>query len=128
MWKNYFSQLLNVHRVRDVRQREIHRAETLVPDPRPFQVEIAIANLKRFKSPGSDQIPTEPNKAGGEILRCEIHKLINSVWSKEVEGVPFGFHKMLGNASVAAQLAASLEGLLSLLVRLSLSSWNFFNG
>jgi hypothetical protein len=54
-WKNYFSQLLNVHRVSDVRQIEIHTAEPLVPDPSPFEVEIAIAKLKRFKSPGSDQ-------------------------------------------------------------------------
>jgi hypothetical protein len=36
---------------------EIHTAEPLVPDPRPFEVEIAIANLKRNRSPGSDQIP-----------------------------------------------------------------------
>jgi hypothetical protein len=31
--KNYFSQLLNVHRVSDVKQIEIHTAEPLVPDP-----------------------------------------------------------------------------------------------
>jgi hypothetical protein len=30
-WKNYSSQLLNVHRVSDVRQIEIHTAELLVP-------------------------------------------------------------------------------------------------
>ena len=30
-WKNYFSQLLNVHGARDVRQEEIHTAEPLVP-------------------------------------------------------------------------------------------------
>jgi hypothetical protein len=46
-WKNYFSQLLNEHRASDVRQIEIHTAEPLVPDPRPFEVEIAIAKLKR---------------------------------------------------------------------------------
>jgi hypothetical protein len=55
-WKNYFSQLLNVHRVSDVRQIEIHTAEPLVPDLSPFEVEIAIENLKRYKSPGSDGI------------------------------------------------------------------------
>jgi hypothetical protein len=38
-WKNYFYQLLNVHRVSDVRQIEIHTAELLVPDPSPFEVE-----------------------------------------------------------------------------------------
>jgi hypothetical protein len=32
-WKKYFSQLLNVHRVSDVRQIEIHTAEPLVPEP-----------------------------------------------------------------------------------------------
>jgi hypothetical protein len=31
-WKNYLSLLLNVHRVSDVRQIEIHIAEPLVPD------------------------------------------------------------------------------------------------
>jgi hypothetical protein len=29
-WKNYFSQLLNVHSVSDVRQIEVHTAESLV--------------------------------------------------------------------------------------------------
>jgi hypothetical protein len=46
-------------------------------------VEIAIAKLKKYKSPGSDQIPAELIQAGGELLMLEIHKLINSVWNKE---------------------------------------------
>ncbi|PNF33673.1 hypothetical protein B7P43_G12347 [Cryptotermes secundus] len=50
-WRNYFSQLLNVHRVSDVRQTEIHTAEPLMPDPSPFEVETAIAKLKQYKSP-----------------------------------------------------------------------------
>jgi hypothetical protein len=33
----------------DVRQIEIHTGEPLVPDPSPFEAEIAIAKLKRFK-------------------------------------------------------------------------------
>jgi hypothetical protein len=39
--------------------------------------------LKSYKSPGSDQIPAELIKAGGEILCSKIHKLINSIWNKE---------------------------------------------
>jgi hypothetical protein len=39
--------------------------------------------LKKYKSPGSDQIPEELIQAGGEILLFAIHKLINSVWNKE---------------------------------------------
>jgi hypothetical protein len=45
-WKNYFSQLLNVHNVSDVRQIEIHMAEPLVPGHSRLEVEIAIAKLR----------------------------------------------------------------------------------
>jgi hypothetical protein len=47
-WKNYFSQLLNVHRVSDVTQIEIHTTEPLVPDPSPSEIDIAIAKLKSY--------------------------------------------------------------------------------
>ncbi|PNF40027.1 hypothetical protein B7P43_G12320, partial [Cryptotermes secundus] len=70
-WRNYYSQLLNVHRVSDVRQTEIDTAEPLIPNPSPFEVENAIAKLKRYKSPGSDQIPAELIQAGGEIVRSK---------------------------------------------------------
>jgi hypothetical protein len=52
--------------------------EPLVPEPSPFEVEIAIAKLKNYKSLGNDQIP-----AGGETLQSKIHKLNNFIWSKE---------------------------------------------
>jgi hypothetical protein len=32
-WRNYFSQILNVRVVSDVRQAEIHTVEPLVPEP-----------------------------------------------------------------------------------------------
>jgi hypothetical protein len=82
-WKNYFSQLLNVYRVSDVRQVEIHTVEHLVPDPSPFDVEIAIVNSKRYKSLGSVRIPVESIQAGGEILSSNIRKLINYIWNNE---------------------------------------------
>ena len=41
-WRNYFSQLFNVHGVKDVGQAEIHIAEPLVPEPRASEVELAI--------------------------------------------------------------------------------------
>jgi hypothetical protein len=63
-WKNYFSQLLNVNNVSDVRQIEVHTAEPLVPGPSRLEVEIAIA--KKYKLPGSDHIPAELIKAGGD--------------------------------------------------------------
>jgi hypothetical protein len=63
-WKNYFSQLLNEHNVSDVRQIEVHTAESLVPDPSRLEVEIAIAKLKKYKSPSSYQFQTELIKQG----------------------------------------------------------------
>jgi hypothetical protein len=54
-WMNYFSQLLNVHNVSDVRQIEVHTAEPLVPGPSHLEVEIGIAKLKKYKSPGSEE-------------------------------------------------------------------------
>jgi len=82
-WRNYFSKLLNVHGVKDVRQAEIHTAEPLVPEPGAFEVELAIEKLKSHKSPGIDQIPAESIKAGGRTIRCAIHKLIISIWNRE---------------------------------------------
>jgi hypothetical protein len=39
--------------------------------------------LKKYKSPGSDQIPAELIQVGSEVLLAAIHNLINSVWNKE---------------------------------------------
>jgi hypothetical protein len=44
-WKSYFSQLLKVHNVSNVRQTEIQTAEPLVPGPSHLEVEISIAKL-----------------------------------------------------------------------------------
>ena len=63
-WRNYFSQILNVNGVSEVRQAEIHSAELLVPEPSAWEAELAIEKLKNHKSPGIDQIPAELIKAG----------------------------------------------------------------
>jgi len=81
-WGNHFFQLLNVHGVIDIRQRETQTAEPPVPEPSDFDFEMAIEKLKRHKSPGIDGIPAELIKARGRTIRSEINKLINSSWSK----------------------------------------------
>jgi hypothetical protein len=75
--------VLNVHGVHDVRQMDIHTAEPLVPEPSLVKMEIAIGKLKSYKSPGTDQIPTELIRGGGETLCPEIHRLTCSIWNKE---------------------------------------------
>jgi hypothetical protein len=82
-WRNYFSQLLNVHGVKDVGQTEIHTAEPLVPEPSASEVELAIDKLKSHKLLGIDQIPAELIKVRGRTICFEIHKLITSIWKKE---------------------------------------------
>jgi hypothetical protein len=55
---------------------DIHTAEPLVPELSLVEVESAIGKLKRYKSPGSDQIPAEFIKAGGETLLTEINLFV----------------------------------------------------
>jgi hypothetical protein len=67
-------------------KQEIHTAEPLVPELSVFDVQLAIEKVKSHKSPGIDQIPAELIKAGGRTICYEIHKLINSIWNKELSG------------------------------------------
>ena len=82
-WRNYFSELFNVHGVKGVGQAEIHTAEPLVPQPSAFEFELAIGKFKSHKSPGIDEIPAELIKAVGGTICGEIHKLITSIWKRE---------------------------------------------
>jgi hypothetical protein len=70
---------LNVRNVSDIRQIELHTAEPLVPGPSNLEVEIGIATLKNYTSPGSDQIPAELIQVGRETLVSVIHKFITSI-------------------------------------------------
>ena len=58
-WKNYFSQLLNVHKGNDVEEIHIQTAEPFIPELTLLEVEIAIEKPKKNKSPCIDQIPAE---------------------------------------------------------------------
>jgi sorting nexin-29 len=82
-WRNYFSQLLNVHGAKDVWQAEIHTVKPLVSEQSAFEFELAIEKLKSHKSPGIDQIPAELIKTEGTKIRSAICKLIISIWNKE---------------------------------------------
>jgi len=86
MWRNNFSQQLNVHGVKVVRNLELHTAEPRMPEPSAFEDEMTIEKSKRHKSPDADQIPAELNKAERRQIRSEIHKLNNSIWF--TEGLP----------------------------------------
>ena len=76
-WRKHFSLLFIVRGVSDGKQRDIHKAEPLVPEPSTFDVEMAIEKLKGHKSSGIHQNPAELIKGRGRTIYSAIHKLIN---------------------------------------------------
>jgi hypothetical protein len=50
-----------------VRQVEAYTHEPLATGPSRLEVEIAIAKLKKYKPPDTDQISANPIQAGGEM-------------------------------------------------------------
>jgi hypothetical protein len=53
----------------------MHTVEPVVRKSIYSEVEIAIENLKSYKSLDTDQISAEPIQAGGNTLSSEIHKI-----------------------------------------------------
>jgi hypothetical protein len=54
---------------------------TLVPGNSHLEFEIAVAMLKEYKYPGTDQIPAELFQGGGEMLVFQSRKLLHSIWN-----------------------------------------------
>jgi len=46
MWRNHFSQLFSIHGISDLRQTQIHTAQSLVPELSAFDVEMATEKVK----------------------------------------------------------------------------------
>jgi hypothetical protein len=76
-WKNHFCQLLNAHRINDVRRTEVHTAEPLVSSPSAFEIETAIRNLKKYKSLCIDQIAAESNTARSRHMPKKLLGIIS---------------------------------------------------
>jgi hypothetical protein len=57
--------------------------EELLPQLLKVRGSIVIAKLKKYKSLGNDQTPTDIIQAGGEALLSEIHTFIPFILSKE---------------------------------------------
>jgi hypothetical protein len=59
------------------------QSSLLCQSPSASEVGAAIGKLKRYKSPGVDQIPTQLIQAGEGTLHSEIYKRIALFWNKE---------------------------------------------
>ncbi|KAJ4437040.1 hypothetical protein ANN_17174 [Periplaneta americana] len=77
-WKNYFAQLLNVHRPNrnDRDEIEIQTVEPFIPEPTLSEVEIAIENLKKYKSPGDK---TNCGNFRGISLLLTSYKILSNI-------------------------------------------------
>jgi len=62
---------------------QMHTAESLVPEPICFEIEIAIEKLRRCKSWSTDQMPVELIKAWDSVLHSEIYRHINPILNRE---------------------------------------------
>jgi hypothetical protein len=82
-WENYFCHVWNVLGVDYVREIDMHTAEPLVPEPNCLHIATAIEQLKRYESPGIDQISAELVEVVGNTLCFEFLKLINYIWIKK---------------------------------------------
>ncbi|CAG9835356.1 unnamed protein product [Diabrotica balteata] len=70
-----------------------YRNEELVELPSVDEVKISIEKLRNHKSPGSDDIPAELFKHGGEQLTKVMREIVCRIWSEDqiLEELSLGF-------------------------------------
>lgn len=81
-WAQYFDELLN-----DQQQQQLEAPPAadniILPPPSIDETRNAIRRLKNHKSPGTDGIPAELIKYGGEYLENIVHRIVTEVWDGE---------------------------------------------
>lgn len=86
-WAEYFKELLNpntpLNRNDANDELPFQTAQPHIADPTLQEVEDEILKLKNFKAPGTDNIPGELFKHGGNALCMEMHELIMRIWNDE---------------------------------------------
>ena len=89
-WVEYFNELLNGNDTVTSPDLPILHSQasgeaahgTEAP-PSYQEVTLAIRRLKNNKSPGSDGIPAEFLKAGGDVLGEHLHTVLQKIWTEE---------------------------------------------
>ncbi|KAL4098346.1 hypothetical protein QTP88_022976 [Uroleucon formosanum] len=83
-WREYFIDLLNAEiPVNTIGKAHYQTAELMISDITLDEVKVAINSLKNWKVPGSDDIPAELIKNGGEEMHKVIFKICQKTWEEE---------------------------------------------
>jgi hypothetical protein len=84
-WAQHFEEVLNpnnIHLENHIHPSEVFD-ENVELDTDEMDVELAIKELKYYKTPGTDGLPAELFKYGGNILNKYLYKLISEIRTKE---------------------------------------------
>ena len=84
-WKDHFCELLNSmeqDKGTSVKQDYKDKNEEDIT-PTVEEVEMAVQKLRNYKAPGTDNIPAELFKNGGNELVKHLHTIIKEIWQKE---------------------------------------------
>ena len=84
-WKEHFSELLNGMEQdggpTTMQDYEVTNEEDTIPTVE--EVERAVHKLRNYKAPGTDNIPADLFKYGGNELVKHLHTIIKDIWKKE---------------------------------------------
>ena len=83
-WTQHYQEKLNPQAEIQTERIQYLTAEIELKPPDILDTEIAIQKLKNNRTPGEDSITAELIKKGGPKLIEVFHKLITSIWEKEV--------------------------------------------
>ena len=83
-WTEYFKSLLGQSELpEDETEPDIQFNTQIVAEPSLEEVKDAVFKLKNNKAPGSDNLPGELFKYGGDALCMTLHELIVKIWERE---------------------------------------------
>ncbi|KAL4090324.1 hypothetical protein QTP88_025183 [Uroleucon formosanum] len=91
-WKEYFENLLNAT-IPDnpTPYITLQGVEPLTENISQEEVNVAVAGLKNWKAPGSDNIPAELLKYGGNNLQKVLFRVCDKIWKEEQ--MPTSWHE-----------------------------------
>jgi hypothetical protein len=83
-WVEYFEETLNRTDEHETEKVQYITSEIEIESPSLHEVKMAIDKQKNNRAPGEDFIVAELFKNGGQSLLEALHKIIVSIWEKEV--------------------------------------------